>query len=92
MPSSFSLGPHYDELLNRLVATGRYGSASDAVRHGLRLLQEQERRREAKLDRLRREIEEGIESGAPDELDMESLKQEARAARRSTGQTRPGEA
>jgi antitoxin ParD1/3/4 len=92
METSFSLGPHYDELLNRLVATGRYGSAAEAIRDGLRLLDEREQLRAAKLDRLRRDIEDGLASGPAEALDMEILKREAREARSLAARPRSGEA
>lgn len=55
-----SLTPQLEEMINQKVATGLYQSASEVVRAGLRLLEEQDRTREQRLEELRREIARGI--------------------------------
>lgn len=55
-----SLTPQLEEMINKKVATGLYQSASEVVRAGLRLLEEQDRTREQRLEELRREIALGI--------------------------------
>jgi antitoxin ParD1/3/4 len=57
--TSFSVGPHFTGFIEAQVSAGRYNSASDVVRAGLRLLEEQE----AKLAALRAALIEGEESG-----------------------------
>ena len=63
MPSSYTLGSHYEEFVRDLVKSGRYASASEVLRDGLRLLEAQEKERAAKLEWLRSAIQEGIDSG-----------------------------
>lgn len=46
-------------LVRELVDSGRYASASEVLRDGLRLLEEREEQRWAKLDALREAIREG---------------------------------
>jgi|TARA_R110000744_G_scaffold243326_2_gene360238 antitoxin ParD1/3/4 len=60
--TSITLGPHFDEFIATQVENGRYGSASEVVRAGLRLLEETE----SKLERLRRLLDEGEQSGIAD--------------------------
>lgn len=45
----------------------------------LRLLEDQWRLRETKLEALREKIQEGLESGSASALDIEEIKEEARA-------------
>ncbi|WP_192177914.1 type II toxin-antitoxin system ParD family antitoxin [Mesorhizobium amorphae] len=63
MPASYSIGTHYETLVRELVESGRYASASEVVRDSLRLLEEREEQREAKLAALREGIRKGVESG-----------------------------
>mgnify|MGYP001327175214 CR=1 FL=1 len=63
MPSSYAIGPHFKEFIKRQLASGRYASASEVVRQGLRLLEECEAQRELTLAALRARVEEGAASG-----------------------------
>ncbi len=57
--TSVNLGPHFDSFINQQLNCGRYGSASEVIRAGLRLLEE----REAKVNALRSMLSEGESSG-----------------------------
>lgn len=47
MASSVNLGSHLDGVIDSLVKTGRYGSRSEVLRAGVRLIQERESRLES---------------------------------------------
>src|SRR5262245_46854878 len=55
MPTrNVNLTGHYDQFVESLIASGRYKNASEVMRAGLRLLEQQGREDEAKLAALRR--------------------------------------
>ncbi len=64
MPSSYVIGDHFESFIKEQIQQGRYASASEVVRDGLRALEDRERLRAAKLDVLRGEIQRGSDSGA----------------------------
>lgn len=61
MPSSYTIGEHYEKMARELVASGRYASISEVLRDGLRLLEEREALRAWKLAELKKAIQEGEE-------------------------------
>jgi antitoxin ParD1/3/4 len=67
--TSFSLGEHFSKFVEAQVGEGRYSSASDVVRAGLRLLEEQE----ATLAALRAALIEGEQSGPSIPFDFEAF-------------------
>lgn len=67
--TSVSLGDHFADFVERQVDKGRYGSASDVVRAGLRLLEE----RESKLDALRAALIQGEQSGPATPFDFDAF-------------------
>ncbi len=60
--TSVTLGAHFDKFIADQVKEGRFNSASEAIRAGLRLLEE----REAKLKALQLALAEGEQSGIAD--------------------------
>lgn len=86
MPSSYTLGAHYERFVRDLVASGRYASASEVMRDGLRLVEEREQMRAAKLEALRRDIREGLESGPAEPLDVAAIKAEGRRRMAAKGE------
>jgi len=73
--TSVSLGDHFAEFIDAQVRTGRYGSASDVVRAGLRLLEEHE----IKVKALQEALIAGEESGKPEPFDNEAFLKRMRA-------------
>lgn len=59
-----SLTPELDRYVEGKVKSGRYRSASEVLRESLRIMQQVEEERQARLTALRREIDRGV-----DELD-----------------------
>ena len=70
MASSYSIGKHFEHMIDELVESGRYSTASEVMRAGLRLVEEREEQRKAKLEALRAEIQKGIDSGPAEEVDI----------------------
>ena len=65
MPSSYTIGGHFENFIKEQVEGGSYASASEVIRDGLRLLEEDQKRRQAVIDGLRGDIEKGRRSGKP---------------------------
>lgn len=63
MPSSYVIGEHFEAFIKRQIQEGRYASASEVIRDGLRVLEDREKLRAAKLESLRAEIQKGADSG-----------------------------
>ncbi len=57
--TSISLGNYFDKFVQNSLVSGRYKNASEIIRAGLRLLEEEENRTIA----LKNAIQEGVESG-----------------------------
>ena len=67
--TSVTLGDHFSCFVSEQVQDGRYGSASDVVRAGLRLLEEHE----TKVRTLQDALIAGEQSGAPRSFDSEAF-------------------
>ncbi len=70
--TSITLGDHFLGFVEEQVSAGRYGSASEVVRAGLRILEEHETKHAA----LQRAITEGFQSGVAESFDMKKLQSE----------------
>ena len=77
--TSISLGHYFDLFIQSRISEGRYKNASEVVRAGLRLLEEEENKAQA----LKNAIQEGIDSGINYDFDpkkhLESLKAKKRS-------------
>ena len=78
---NINLTPQREELVRQEVASGLYTSASEVVREALRLMEEQDRIRTVKLEQLRQDIREGLESGPPTPWSLAEAQQEGRQRR-----------
>ena len=70
MATSYSIGKHFEGFIEGLIESGRYSTASEVMRDGLRMIEEREARRIAKLEALRAEIQKGLDSGPAEEVDI----------------------
>lgn len=72
--TSVSLGNYFEDFVDKKVSQGRFKNASEVIRAGLRLLEEEEH----KIQILKNAIQEGIDSGIAKDFDpqkhLESLK------------------
>ena len=76
--TSITLGSSFDQFIQRILREGRYKNVSEAVRAGLRLLEEEEQ----KIIALRHAIDEGINSGLADDFDPEEHLKILKASRK----------
>jgi antitoxin ParD1/3/4 len=67
--TSISLGEHFTDFIEQQVSQGRYGSASEIVRAGLRMLEEHE----SKVQALRSALIEGEESGPARKFEVDQF-------------------
>ena len=81
MGMNVNLTPQLEELVRAKVNSGMYTSASEVVREALRLMDEQDHLRQAKLEELRRDIRKGLDSGNSEAWNATAVKAKARALR-----------
>ena len=70
--TSISLGDHFTGFTEAQISSGRYGSVSEVVRAGLRMLEEHETRHQA----LQKAITDGLNSGVDKSFNMDALQWE----------------
>lgn len=75
--TSFILGDHFDQFINRQIQSGRFGNASEVIRASLRLMEEEEQ----KLEALRQALIAGENSGEGVPLDMQEIIRKAKKTR-----------
>jgi antitoxin ParD1/3/4 len=76
-----SLTPELESFVKQKVSTGLYNSVSEVIREALRLLEEKEVIKAMKLQALRGDIQQGLDSldrGEGKPLDIESIKAKGR--------------
>ncbi len=76
--TSISLGDYFDSFIQSRIHTGRYKNASEVVRAGLRLLEEEENR----IIMLKEAIKEGIDSGIAADFNPQTHLQKLKAQKR----------
>ena len=79
--TSISLGDHFEHFVDDKVSTGRFRNASEVIRAGLRLLEEEE----IKITALKKAISEGIESGVAKKFNPKKHLEKLKAAKRKNG-------
>lgn len=75
--TSVSLGHHFASFVDEQVESGRYNTASDVLRAGLRLLED----RETRLDALRSALIDGEQSGRSTTFDLDQFLVTKRSSR-----------
>jgi antitoxin ParD1/3/4 len=80
--TSISIGDYFDSFIQNRISAGRFKNASEVVRAGLRLLEEEENR----IIALREAIQEGIGSGIAYNFNPESHLKELKDKKRLNGQ------
>jgi antitoxin ParD1/3/4 len=79
--TSVTLGNHFEDFVQNRISAGRYKNASEVIRAGLRLLEEEE----DKVTALRQAIQEGIDSGIAEDFEPEQFLKNLKAQRSING-------
>ena len=79
--TSISLGNHFESFIENSISAGRFSNASEVVRAGLRLLEEEEHRVAA----LKAAINEGVTSGRATDFDPQAHLASLKAKRKTNG-------
>lgn len=76
--TSVSLGNYFENFVENRISEGRYKNASEVIRAGLRLLEEEEN----KVQALKNAIQEGINSGIAENFDAKKHLEILKASKR----------
>ena len=79
--TSISIGDYFDNFIKNRISEGRYKNASEVIRAGLRLLEEEENR----IIALREAIHEGVESGIAHDFNPETHLEKIKTNRNLNG-------
>ena len=79
--TSVSLGDYFEDFVDNKVLQGRFKNASEVIRAGLRLLEEEEN----KIQILKNAIQEGIDSGIARDFDAKKHLQSLKAKMKNNG-------
>ena len=79
--TSISLGSYFDNFIQSRISAGRFKNASEVVRAGLRLLEEEENR----IIVLKEAIKEGLDSGVASDFNPQSHLQNLKAQKNLNG-------
>lgn len=79
--TSVSLGNHFENFMHEKIATGRFKNASEVIRAGLRLLEEEE----SKILALKKAINEGFASGLAINFDAQKHLATLKATKQNNG-------
>lgn len=79
--TSVSLGNHFETFVDNRVSSGRFKNASEVIRAGLRLLEEEEN----KIVALKKAIDEGIKSGIAKDFNAEKHLETLKANKKRNG-------
>jgi antitoxin ParD1/3/4 len=79
--TSISLGSYFDSFIQSRISAGRFKNASEVVRAGLRLLEEEENR----LIVLKEAIKEGLDSGVASDFNPQTHLQNLKAQKNLNG-------
>ncbi len=79
--TSISIGAYFDNFIKSSIMEGRFKNASEVIRAGLRLLEEEENKAIA----LRNAIKEGVDSGVACDFDPETHLDKIKANRNLNG-------
>jgi antitoxin ParD1/3/4 len=79
--TSVSLGEYFEDFVGHRIAEGRYKNASEIIRAGLRLLEEEENR----LAALKNAMQEGTDSGIASDFNPQKHLQILKARKQKNG-------